>query len=737
MTNSSILHSSPLNLIVNPEILSGLPGERLELTVVVQNLGEQSATIDLFLEADTAILQWCRSTRQQLGLDSQQSHQVIFEIDLPSNALPGSFTYSVVLDAPNHYPNDTPIQVEHRLQVQSKEQTAVGIYDPTFFLKPATNSQHPAKLQPGEILIFEVQVENRFPEVDEFRLISEDVEQDWLTVCYPSIDRKTPGRIQEETALNLNPNERGTIRLEVHPPIDALAGLYSPALRLHSKKQPDLKRLDFIYIDIKMIEVCQIELETILDRVSYRSGEYQIRLANLGNLFRHLSFSASSREEEESLTYSFAPDQLRLPPGREAQVHLNAMPLQKRRRPWFRARTFPFQIKLQDAQGYQLPDQHLQAALVWQARPWWQLVLGALLALGLLSGFAGLIWWLFFKPPAPVIVEAFKANSLEYTEGDSVNLSWRIQNPQRIQALTLNTQMQDADPEAKPIQPKTFAFTDATPPANLPDTCPEPEQLCQQYEVGKLAAGRYEFDLQPSDRSNNNNLPPSKLTVLVTAKPDPQVTKFEPVQSEYQSGASVGLNWTIENVSQLAALTLTATDQSSNRTRQAAYRFNQGIPKALQSVCQRQGEKLTCAKVTMPGLKSGLYKFDLQITTAKGKALASTATPTVSIKPSPLRIASFVVNGHTDGGNLKLQLNQSLKISWQVEGGEGEMKVNIAPYGSFPATGSQDFGKFAAVGNYPVQITATDAAGQEVSGAGFLVTVIALPSPRAPILRKR
>lgn len=718
----------PLTLIITPsEILSGQPGEQLRLAVVVQNVGNQDALLDVFLRADNAILQWCHATHQRLGLGRQQSGEVIFEFNLPSGALPGTFDYTIVVDAPKDYSNDTPIQTGHKLQVLS-EQTVVGVHDPTFFLKPATNSQQPARLKPGEILAFEVQVENRSTTTDQFRLISEDAEEEWLTIRYPSLEKNAPGRVQEEDCLNLNPGERGTIRLEVHPPIDALAGLYSPTLRLHSTKQPDLKRLDFVYINVETIETCGIELETLLDRVSNCPGKYQVRLMNQGNVFRQLIFSASSHEEEEGLTYQFEPDQIRLPPGREAQVQLRVAPARKRQRPWFRSRTFPFQINLQDAQGYQLAQQQLQAALVWQSRPWWQLALGALLILSILSGTGFMLWWLFFKPPAPVAVEDFKSNSLEYTEGDAINLSWTIRNPQRIQSLTLTAQAEDVDPSVKPIPPRTFGFIKSTPPTDLPDSCPDPKRLCQQYEIGKLAAGRYEFSLQPSVRSNGL-LAPGKLVVLVAAKPDPQVIRFGSAKPQYWSGESVGLNWAIGNISQLTALTVVATNSTNTRTNQTQYTFSQGIPKALQPFCKRQDETLTCSQVAFSGLRAGAYTFALQATTVKGKSIQSEPTPAVSVEPQPIRIVSFVVNGQIGGGNVKLQLNQSLQMSWQVAGGEGAVKVEISPYGSLPASGSRDFGKFATVGNHQIQITATDAAGQKVSGAGFLVMVVAPPSP--------
>jgi hypothetical protein len=738
-SDASAFHApTPLHILIDPpDVQSGMPGDGLQISVVVQNLGHQSAVIDVVLDADSILKQWCRSARQRLALDHQQSHQVVFEFDLPSHALPGTYDYTIVVDAPQHYPEDTPLQYAQQLRVLSKIQTRFRPNDPTFFLNPATHSQKPVRLKPGEILPIEVRVENRANRVDRFRLVSLDAEADWLTIRYPNPNRNLPGQIEESTSLELNPSAHGIIRLEIHPPIHTLAGLYSPTLRLYSDNQPDLVLLDLLYLDIEAIETLNVEMKPILDRVGRRAGEYQIKLANRGNVLRQLSCRASCREEEERCSYDYHPAQVDLPPGREAQVQLYVAPIRKWQRPlWGAGRAINFQIELQDTHAYQLPEPPLQARLIWQARPWWQVLLGAILVLGMVSGMGFLVWRLFFKPPLPIVFEAFQPTSLEYTEGDLVQLSWRIRNPDRIQSLSLTSQMQDTSPDANPLEPKTFEFDASTPPTDLPDTCPEDvEQLCQQYTVGRLAAGQYEFNLSIHPRSGK---PPEPVTSLITvaAKPDPQINRFEPTQAEYESGTAAHFNWNIENIAQLATLTVIAIGQNNERANVAEYSFEQGIPESLQSVCQRQVETLTCSEIPISGLRFGVYTFELHGTTVRGATIQSQpTTTTVTIKPRSLRIVSFNINGQTEGGIINLNLNQPVEISWNVEGGEGEVKVKIDPIlgGGLPPAGFRNVGSFSTPGDRQIQITATDEAGQTETSS-FSIIVAAPPSP-TPSLR--
>ena len=72
--------SQPIGIILSS---SGedhvLPGEPLEISVTVNNKGNQSAIIDVYLDELPATLQsWCTNTQTRLALDPGQGEEVIF-----------------------------------------------------------------------------------------------------------------------------------------------------------------------------------------------------------------------------------------------------------------------------------------------------------------------------------------------------------------------------------------------------------------------------------------------------------------------------------------------------------------------------------------------------------------------------------------------------------------------------------------------------------------------------------
>ena len=110
---------SPVALILNPSAMqqSVAPGSALELYVTVSNQGPQSAVIDLFIdEASQTLRQWCETPRERLALGPQQSSEVVFRFQIPVQAFPGIYDYVLVVDAPQHYPEDTPIQRPRQIQ---------------------------------------------------------------------------------------------------------------------------------------------------------------------------------------------------------------------------------------------------------------------------------------------------------------------------------------------------------------------------------------------------------------------------------------------------------------------------------------------------------------------------------------------------------------------------------------------------------------------------------------------
>lgn len=227
--------TSPLQIIINPTGMQfGMPGDTIELYVVVINQGNQSAVVDLYFSFDdqfTNLMGWSVSPQESLAIAPQQtSDEVKFQLHIPHDALPGTYDYTLVVDAPQHYPQDTPINFPMQLKVQIKEQTVIRINDPTFSLKPSSNTTKPLILNPSQPLPVEVIVENRSNFVDRFRLTCLDLDEDWFTITYPTTGVEGTG-LTEVTALALNPRFQGQILLTFHPPGYSLAGIYSPTIR--------------------------------------------------------------------------------------------------------------------------------------------------------------------------------------------------------------------------------------------------------------------------------------------------------------------------------------------------------------------------------------------------------------------------------------------------------------------------------------------------------------------------
>lgn len=98
-------HSPLLVIIAPPGTQSGTPGDLLEVHTLVSNQGNQSAVINVFFdETSQTLQQWCRSSQERLALDPQRSSEVTFQFQIPFEAMPGTYDYTLVIDAPEHYP---------------------------------------------------------------------------------------------------------------------------------------------------------------------------------------------------------------------------------------------------------------------------------------------------------------------------------------------------------------------------------------------------------------------------------------------------------------------------------------------------------------------------------------------------------------------------------------------------------------------------------------------------------
>ncbi len=121
---------------------SVVSGSTFELSVTVCNKGTHSATIEVYIQEDSlGVNRWCKSGQKLLALGSNQSEEIVFEFDIPVDVLPGTYDYTVVVDAPEDYPAETPIQYQQYIQVLPGTSDIVRSSDPTFVIQPVTKSQ--------------------------------------------------------------------------------------------------------------------------------------------------------------------------------------------------------------------------------------------------------------------------------------------------------------------------------------------------------------------------------------------------------------------------------------------------------------------------------------------------------------------------------------------------------------------------------------------------------------------
>jgi hypothetical protein len=498
--------SSPLTVVRNPSVVpSVVAGATFELYVTVNNEGNQSALVDVCIdETCQPVYQWCAAPFERLALGPKQSGEVVFHFQIPLQTLPDTYDYLLVVDAQDHYPEDTPIQFSHQLRVLPPVQETVQINDPTFSLLPVTSSDLPAPLQPGQVLEVVATVQNRSDRVDQFRLVCPDLPADWFTIRYPE-GLTAPGLVTTPKCLDLNPGETAQILMLIHPPLNALAGDYFPTIQLHSSNYPDLDLLDVLYLRILPTYFLTSELRTVVGKVKRGAGKYEVRLANEGNTSRAIALTALSHEEDDLCLYTLDSSQLILPPKTAATVGLQVQPKHWWRRPFYGGgRLLTFAVDLHDVEA--LPVQNPpQGTLVWEPRPWWQALLVAMTTMGAIATAILLIWWIFFRPaPAPKVLE-FTTNDASYQEadGDFVRLNWRVSNPAQLAAIRITSKAPDGTAAG---QPQIYDFSQGIPVA-LKDSCMIQRILiCRNVQTDARRAGAYVFELAVIPKGNDGEV---------------------------------------------------------------------------------------------------------------------------------------------------------------------------------------------------------------------------------------
>ncbi len=525
----------PLSIILNPSgTVSVTTGESFELCVTVTNQGDRSAVISVAIDQDaSSIYSWCASPSERLALNIGQSCEVVFAIQVPPTTPPEEYNYTLIIDAPQHYPEDTPVQYKGKVIVLPLVQEVIRVNDPTFATLPRTSSNNPHPMRAGEIWQIIISVSNRSERVDRFRVTVPDLDPKWISIYYPE-GLALVGIIEASEGLALNPGMIGQVTLIVKPPINTWAGVYAPTIRVHSANNPDLSLLDIAYFEILPIYQIDIQITTLLGRTDRRSSLYELRLVSASNIARELRLSAGSPEQGDLLGFQLDPQDLTLAPYSRARVLIEVEP-DKRCKPNFLSdRYLNFIVEVEDKQDVLIPNNRHLGSIVIPSRPWWQFVLLLLGILGIIGLVIFLIWWFFFRPPDVPQVLEFSSESPTYREAanEAVRLRWRVNNPQLLREITVEGRSAD---DTVISQPVTYKFDNGI-PAELKEYCViESEMLCQNVPTDARKPSQYIFHMNLTTKNRKtSNLATSKTTkITVEPIPQGQILEFAATKPSY------------------------------------------------------------------------------------------------------------------------------------------------------------------------------------------------------------
>jgi hypothetical protein len=517
----------PLSIILNPSgTVSISTGDNFELCVTVTNQGDRSAVITVDIDQDSSsIYAWCAAPSERLALSVGQSSEVVFSIQVPPTAPPKEYSYTIIIDAPQHYPEDTPIQYKGRVIVTPSTQEIVRVNDPTFATIPRTTSSNPHQMRTGEIWQILISVNNRSDRVDRFRVTLPDLDPKWVSIYYPE-GLALVGIVEATEGLPLNPNTQGQINLILKPPMDVWAGIYSPTVRVHSENNPDLALLDIVYFEILPSYQLDIQLVTLLTRIANLPSLYEMRFKSSSNIAREIVVRASSPEQEGLLTYSFNVEETKIAPYGSTRINLEVLPTKKCTPRFLSDRYLNFIVEVEDKQGITLTSDRYIGNLLLPARPWWQFALVIISILGIIGTVIFLIWWIFFRPAeVPVVVE-FTSESTNYREvsNEAIRLRWRITNPELVKEIKVEGFSEDQTTLSQPV---VYNFSKGI-PSELKEYCIiDRELLCQNVPTDARKPSQYIFQMNLASKNPKTGILPLAKTSKITVEPIPQAQILE------------------------------------------------------------------------------------------------------------------------------------------------------------------------------------------------------------------
>ncbi|MBD1909342.1 MULTISPECIES: hypothetical protein [unclassified Leptolyngbya] len=749
-------------------------GSALKRSIVVKNLGDRPAEVDLWIVATEQkaepILRWCSfSERNPFRLEARESREVMLTFDIPQQATPDLYHYEVLVDAQAQYPDKPPIRRPQQFRVLPSTHDAEWGTDPLFSVQPVTQAANPYRLQAGEALDVTVHIKNCSKRVDRFYLTCPELPQSWFTVRYPESSLDNPGLVSETDGLELNPDSSGSIVLRLHPPQFTTAGHYFPTLRLTSSNDDTLQRLDVVYLQILTSDRLDVQLQPSLRRIPSESGLFDVQISNQGNVVRKLIVDAI--DPEHQFRYRIEPFVLHLEPGHSEPLVIHTMPRKWWARPWWgKGREIPFDLHLKEVSGAmdapKIPST-AQGVILWQARPWWMLVLLVLAGLGAVGAIALMVWLTLFKRPAPApvpqpqivainpTVNSTTGEPLTYRAGkdETMRLDWTINRLNDIDRITIIHLEQGTE-----VSRKNYTFAGSIPKelqrrAGQQDLCAAVQEdttqlSCRAMPIAQATPGTHTFRLQVFSRSDRTQPVDERTTdsLTIAALSHPAIVQFSPTAATYQSGSEVGegaiappirLNWEISSPEQIQEVQVMGiTEHGTITDAMQRYSLADGVPPELQGFCSMT-TRLVCRNVPTSATRPGTYTFQLTLI-AKQSEQTIKQTPPIRIQATPPKVQSLQINGEDVGQNpthrieLSADKPTTITFSWQIES-DPDTQVELLPApGSVPATGSLEYTLNDQPGQQPLTLRITNPSGEQMTRTILIETVAPPPEPAPP-----
>jgi hypothetical protein len=746
-----------------------LPGQSHVIGVTVSNQGDQDAIVYLSIDPhNPQMRQWCDRLEQRLALPPGNSGEITFELTINPDTAAGLYKYDLIVDASRHY-TEFPVQrYSHRqIQVLPPERSKTEVQDPTFWLDLRTTPSNPHAIQAGESVVLNVVVENRTARVDRMHLSCDGLPPGWsLKLDYPT-DMTGTGMMKAADSLGLNPGDTSRIQVMIQSPATALAGTYTPTFRLRSENNPSLGLLDLLYIKVAPIYTLQSQIQAIAAQVKQEPAKFEIQLANFGNTHRQVKLHLQDQSPAGACRYKLLKHEVRLSPRSTQVVSLTGKPLRWWTRPWFgTGKMFSFQVQLEDSQ--QLAAIHpntLPGYLTWMPRPWWHLLLAALLGLGTVGSLIWLIWWLFLRPPVLPKVSSFVPEDTRYAaaNNDIAQVSWEIENPDRIQAIKLTGYNAEGEATSGPL---VFEFKYGQLPAALASSCVIQAKLltCRNVRTDARKPGQYVFELAVIPKRRQAAITQQTKTVTIAPYPIATVKSITSLQKLYREAGALPaelakaapkplnedgilLSWQVDYPEDIRELVLIGRDDKGKPIGEMRYEIlihngQLDLPPDLAGKCKLitgTPDHLVCSNIATQLSQVGQYQFELQAISRQNleQPTKPTQTDVIQVQPLPSYIARLQVNGEEAAPFYRVplslgQLAPIVRLNWDVRGGK-TTKVQLLPSpGEVALRSTIDLPLTQEYGTQVVTLQASDLNGKPITR--MITFEIFNPSPTDPNL---